>query len=97
MISDLLWVFKAHRAAFDRIVELERKNTELLQKLDVREKQLAVREDRYEQTIKDLEEQLARKPTLDIPQLMEELFQDQPYEGGKIPDDVWLTPGAPDR
>ena len=50
-----------------------------------------------EQVIKDLDEQLRKKPGLDIPALVEELFQDQPYEDGRIPNGAWLTPGEPDR
>ncbi len=52
---------------------------------------------RLMQIIADLEDQLTRKPVFDATAMAEELFQDQPYEGGKIPDDVWLTPGGPDR
>ena len=47
--------------------------------------------------IDDLEVQLAKKPVLDIPSLVEELFQDQPYNDGRIPDTAWLTPGQIDR
>lgn len=79
----LVWLFKEHRDLYEKYLELEQR--------------FHLEIDTYEHTIKDLEEQLAKKPALDIPALIEELFQDKPYDGGKIPDSVWLTPGQPDR
>lgn len=49
--------------------------------------------------VSDLEHQLERKIQLDpnvnevFRKYQEEALQEIPYEGGKIPDDVWLTPG----
>lgn len=94
MINDLLWVFKAHRNAYDRINELEHRIVEISTKAESR---LADVEAWSARRVSDLEEQLARKPVPTLPDLAHELFQDQPYDGGKIPDDAWLTPGQNDR
>lgn len=86
----IIWLFKEHRDLYDE-------NFHLKQMLHdtIAETNLAIAN--KDRTIADLEYQLKQKPALDIPSLVEELFQDRPYEDGRIPDDAWLTPGQPDR
>jgi hypothetical protein len=84
----LVWLFKEHRNLYEENHHLKNILHDTIAETDKK--------------IADLEDQLKfmKRPALDaetIHKLAEELFQDQPYEGGKIPDDVWLTPGPPDR
>ena len=103
MFDNLLWIFKAHRDAFTRIVELEHRIIEISNKAE--HQLLEARKELDEhiawsaRQLQDLEEQLMKRPAEAIVDLanLEAFFQDQPYEGNKIPDDAWLTPGLPDR
>ena len=81
-LSNLVWMFQEHR-------DLSRTCTQLLQEIQIRDR-----------VISDLEQQLTVKPTLDpasLKELTEQLFQDEPYPDNAIPDNVWLTPGLPER
>ena len=51
--------------------------------------------------IATLEAALASRPAVDpmslVSQFNEQILVDQPYPDGKIPDNVWLTPGDNER
>lgn len=94
MASRMVWLFKDYQDLYARSIELERRIVEITTKAQDRLEEV---ESWAARRVSDLEEQLARKPALDIPSLVEELFQDIPYEDGRIPDTAWLTPGDPDR
>ena len=85
ILSNLVWIFQEHR-------DLSRTCTQLLREVQDRDR-----------TISDLEQQLtvnSSKPSLDpasLKELTEQLFQDEPYPDNAIPDNVWLTPGPPER
>jgi len=80
---NLLWLFKEHR-------DLQFRNLELEQRVKDVEAWAA-------QRTQDLETQLAKRAVVEMSDVVSELFQDLPYEGGKIPAEAWLTPGLPDR
>jgi hypothetical protein len=93
MASNLLWIFPSYRQAHDTIVRLEHEKDQ--QKRDY----LAIidaNEKHHASVLVDLEAQLARKPVVDLSTAIQELFQDIPYEDGRVPDAAWLTPGRPD-
>jgi hypothetical protein len=97
---NLLWIFPSYRQVHDTIVRLEQDLRDLTIAKDQQKSDflavIGTNETQHAKVLADLEAQLARKPVMDLSTVIQELFQDIPFEDGRIPDSCWLTPGSPD-
>lgn len=89
-LGDLVWLFKEYRELYANYKAYEIAYEKTMNDYVNQIKKL-------EQQILDLEQQLAKKPVLDVTELAEQIFQEVPYANGRIPDNAWVSPGKDDR
>jgi hypothetical protein len=71
VLSNLVWLFPAHRELHKRVVFLEGALEQAMRAV--------------QNSAVNIDEALAT--------YNERVLQEIPYDGGKVPDDAWLTPG----
>ena len=99
----LVWLFKEYRdlvlLQYDTMASCNQLNEQRRRQDIEHADELETVHKIYKLQIKDLEAQLAARSTAatSLEELAHSMFQEEPFENGRIPDDVWLTPGNPDR
>jgi len=83
-LSGLVWLFKEHR-------DMNLVNQSLLRDMDARDRQIAALE-----AALAIANRRAATPDSVLNDLTGSAFAEVPFEGGKIPEGLWLTPPPED-